>query len=260
MKKSIYSNILALALLGVLLLAAAGCGPAPKEAPGQAAQKDVKTAPPPSVQVIGKELKDNGEYFEIHLKIPVIDGLEDKDLQAKLNAGFEKAVVDRKEILAKEARELALESKKQGFPFWPFQLWTDYRVNYNKNGILSLYIEIYEYTGGAHGMTVRIPYNINLKNGKIIALKEIFREGVDYRGVLNREIARQIDEKKDMFFTQGDMGFKTIAENQPFYIEEGGMVVYFGLYEISPYAAGIPEFKLPFTLFKEELNLDWVKL
>jgi hypothetical protein len=186
--------------------------------------------------------------------------MEDKDLQARLNAGLEKAVMDRKETLSKEARDFALETKKQGFPLRPYQLWSDYRVTYNKNGILSFYNEIYEYTGGAHGMTVRVPYNIILESGQNLALKDLFKEGADYRGIINREISRQIDEKKDMFFTEGDMGFKSIAENQPYFIEEGGMVVYFSLYEIAPYASGIPEFKIPFALLKEGFRPEWLAL
>lgn len=259
MKKRFWATILILALLGMLTLAAAGCGTADKGAPEQAAEQQVPKVSPP-VQVSGKEIKDKSEEIEISLKIPVIAGMEDKALQDRLNTGFEKAVLDRKETLTKDAADFAQEAKKQGFPLRPYQLWTDYKVTYNKNGMLSLYNDIYEYTGGAHGMTVRVPYNINLKNGNNIAFKDIFKEGADYRGIINREISRQIEEKKDMFFPEGDMGFKTIAENQPFYVEEGGIVVYFGLYEIAPYAAGIPEFNIPWTMLKEQLNPEWAGL
>ncbi|TET09608.1 MAG: DUF3298 domain-containing protein [Candidatus Atribacteria bacterium] len=40
-----------------------------------------------------------------------------------------------------------------------------------------------------------------------------------------------------------------MSEEQPFYLIEDGIVVYFGLYEIAPYASGIRYFKIPYFLF-----------
>ena len=36
--------------------------------------------------------------------------------------------------------------------------------------------------------------------------------------------------------------FKSIEDKQKFYIQDDNIVVYFDLYDIAPYAAGIPEF------------------
>lgn len=248
MRKKLYSIMLTLGMLGLLSMAAAGCGSGSQ-------QQGVKKTPPP-VQVTGKAIKEKGEVLQLSLNIPVVGGMESPDIQSQINTAFEKDAVDRKEAMAKEAEEFAREAKKQGYPLRPYELWTDFKVTYNKSGILSLYIENYEYTGGAHGMTVRKQYNLILNNGKEINLRELFREGTDYKGIINQEITRQISADPDKFFPIGEMGFKTIADNQDFYFEEGGIVIYFGLYEIAPYAAGIQEFKIPFTLFKEGLNAD----
>ncbi|GAG31008.1 unnamed protein product, partial [marine sediment metagenome] len=43
--------------------------------------------------------------------------------------------------------------------------------------------------------------------------------------------------------------FQSISEEQPFYLIEDGIVVYFGLYEIAPYTSGIRYFKIPYSLF-----------
>ena len=57
-----------------------------------------------------------------------------------------------------------------------------------------------------------------------------------------------------MHFTQPELGFKTIDDNQPFYLTDGGLVVYFGQYEIAPYYVGIPEFKIPFSRLKDSIE------
>ena len=35
------------------------------------------------------------------------------------------------------------------------------------------------YTGGAHGLTTKVSYNYNLKTGKELKLKDLFKEGFD---------------------------------------------------------------------------------
>ena len=51
------------------------------------------------------------------------------------------------------------------------------------------------------------------------------------------------------------MGFMGIDKQQSFYIKDGHLVVYFGLYEIAPYVAGIQEFKLPLDSFGSNLRI-----
>ncbi|MFA7078597.1 MAG: RsiV family protein [Syntrophomonas sp.] len=47
-----------------------------------------------------------------------------------------------------------------------------------------------------------------------------------------------------------------MAENQSYYIQNGVLVVYFSQYEIAPYAAGIPEFKIPLSNFQDGIRAD----
>ncbi|MBF7084764.1 DUF3298 domain-containing protein, partial [Desulfallas sp. Bu1-1] len=50
---------------------------------------------------------------------------------------------------------------------------------------------------------------------------------------------------------EGDMGFQSISENHPYYIKDNYIVLCFGAYEIAPYAAGMPEFKIPIDLLSQ---------
>ena len=73
--------------------------------------------------------------------------------------------------------------------------------------------------------------------------------------IVNNFIKEDINNKPENYF-KGDEGFKGISENQPFYIDEDGIVIYFGLYEIAPYYIGIPKFKLKFDEFNKYLNYN----
>lgn len=116
-------------------------------------------------------------------------------------------------------------------------------------------MDYYQFTGGAHGGTERRHYNYDLATGQEVALKDLFNQGVDYKKIINQEIGAQIKANPEGgYFAQPELGFKTIADDQPFYLADGGLVVYFAQYEIAPYAAGIPEFKIPFSLFKSGIR------
>ncbi|GAG64710.1 unnamed protein product [marine sediment metagenome] len=71
----------------------------------------------------------------------------------------------------------------------------------------------------------------------------------DYLKIINQEIKRQIKLNPEAYFDDGVV-FQSISEEQPFYLIEDGMVIYFGLYEIAPYSSGIRYFKISFSLFE----------
>ena len=256
MKNKIYYPALFLVLLTVLLLAANGRAVA-QESKAEALRRQ------DGVQITSREEKYNDNNLEVNLKIPVIAGMADTDFQSRLNTLFESSAAERKKAITEQAGEFVEEADRGGFPLRTFQLYSDYRVTCNRNGLLSITCEFYEYTGGAHGMTVRDSYNIDPCTGRQLALKDMFKEGTDYKEIINREIKRQMAADPDKYFTGEEWGFKTISDNQAFYLEDAGtaedgispagnvpgLVVYFDLYEIAPYAAGFPEFKIPWNLF-----------
>ena len=119
----------------------------------------------------------------------------------------------------------------------------DYDIKKNSDNILSIMIIYYKFAGGAHGDYEHVVYNIDMKNGKFISLSDLFKEKIDYKTVINEEIRKQIEDliKTDKQ-NKGIYEFEGISDKQKFYIQDDNLVIYFDLYEIAPYAAGIPEF------------------
>ena len=152
-----------------------------------------------------------------------------------------------------EVKEIADEYfKDTPAPLISYQLYARYKVT-NNSDIISFYIDYYQFSGGAHGITNRISYNIEKLSGKELQIKDIFKENFNYKDVINNEISRQISKDPDRYFTGKD-GFNGINDNQNFYIKNGTLVVYFGLYEIAPYASGISEFIISNKLLEGNFN------
>ncbi|MGL5692988.1 MAG: RsiV family protein, partial [Peptostreptococcaceae bacterium] len=103
--------------------------------------------------------------------------------------------------------------------------------------------------------------NIYMKTGEVLNLEELFNSNVDYKGVINNEIRHQIENlvKKDKE-NEGIYQFIGISENQQFYIQDNNIVIYFDLYEIAPYAAGIPEFRINASMISHILKDQYIDI
>ncbi|QGU93894.1 DUF4163 domain-containing protein [Clostridium bovifaecis] len=200
-----------------------------------------------SVIVIKDELISKDDLIEVNLQIPVIKGLKDIQLQEKINSIFREDILSFKNEIEEMAKEYSDQAENHGIPMIPHTAITSYKVTCNKGNILSIYINYYQYTGGAHGLTIRKGYNINLNDGTKLTLNGLFKECTPYKDIINKEISRQISENKEMYFPST---FKEISEEQEFFIDGKNIVIFFQLYDIAPYALGIPEFKIPLDKFK----------
>ncbi|MDS9471812.1 DUF3298 and DUF4163 domain-containing protein [Sporosarcina pasteurii] len=121
------------------------------------------------------------------------------------------------------------------------ELIANFEIKNNQRGILSLNLIVYSFTGGAHGMTIVKSLTFDTKTGKQYTLKELFKSNSDYV----KKLSTIID--KDIKKWQVDLlePFKSIRPDQDFYIADTSLVVYFQLYEITPYYWGFPYFPIP---------------
>ena len=204
-----------------------------------------------AIKVTNLVIKEKSDIMETDLNIPVVSGQLDSGVMSTINKRFEEDAMNFKQTLEAEVKEYAAECEAAGYPIRPYQLFTRYQQCSLNDDILSLYVDYYQYTGGAHGITERRAYNIDLKTGKLLPLAELFKPGYDYKAVIDKEINRQIALDPEPYF-EGDMGFKGIAPEHNYYLEGENLVIYFNQYEIAPYAAGIREFKIPLTLLDEK--------
>jgi len=213
--------------------------------------------PSPSVIVDIKEIKEQLEYESVDLNVPVLTGLENTEAQTAFNCLLEQDAMDWKEEVESGLDEYIEGTVEAGFPIRPYQLVSRVQVCNQNQKVLSFYVDYYQYTGGAHGLTTRKAYNLDIKNGKILTFKDLFQEDYNYKAVLNEKIKNEINAHSEDYFS-GNLGFTGINDEQGFYIQDENLVLYFGQYEIAPYAAGIPEFKIPLADLVNGLSPDLI--
>jgi hypothetical protein len=134
------------------------------------------------------------------------------------------------------------------YPARVFEAVVNYNVTYNRDCTLSLYFDRYEYTGGAHGMTVRYSDTWDLQDGHRLELGAIYPAyASEITGIITADIAAEMQSGEGWYFEDYAKNVAEYFNPEHFYLTGAGLVVYFQLYEIAPYASGIPEFTIPYS-------------
>lgn len=136
-----------------------------------------------------------------------------------------------------------------------------YEIKKNSTDVVSLIIKYYKYSGGAHGYYEYVPYNIDMRTGEFLNINDVFKDDADYKSIINKEINDQIKELSNNEENIDKVyDFYSIKDNQKFYLQDKSIVIFFDLYEIAPYAAGIPEFPIQVEKIKDNLSNKYIDL
>ena len=132
-------------------------------------------------------------------------------------------------------------------------------VFFNKNDIVSLFVNSNVYEGGAHGSHIVNCYVFDLTKGTIITEQQLFTE--DYKNRLASMIVNKIVEANDLTDSQNleDNGYisaEDIVSNNNFVINEKGITYYFNEYEIAAYVVGTTKVFIPYSELVSLLKKD----
>lgn len=158
---------------------------------------------------------------------PVIRGISDKEVQKRINDTILKTVY-------------ALMRDQGYFEDENTTITASYEIKNNQRGILSLSLINYAFSGGAHGLTLIRSLTFDIETGKLYSLQDLFKPNADYVGRLSEIVREQIRIRDIPVFEE----FTEIRPDQDFYIADKSLVLYFPLYEITPYAYGFPYFPI----------------
>jgi hypothetical protein len=187
-----------------------------------------------------KKYSPNKDYLVYY---PQIGGMENEGAEKRVNA------------------ILKQKSKVKPVPFHTqldYSYFGDFSVTFYKNNLLVLQLEGYNFPfGAAHGMPYKTYAHIDLKTGRIYELKDLFKRESNYVKIISDMVEKQIKEEEEQgsafyFLDQ----YKGIQPDQPFYVTEDALAIYFEPYEIAAYAAGFPTFMIPYKEIMEIINKD----
>ena len=147
--------------------------------------------------------------------------------------------------LETDAKEQRQDIEADNLPFWPYVYTSRFHPTRNDQDWLSFTTSVYQYRGGAHGLTVMRGWNFHMPSGQQLQFSQLFPADSGYRTIIAEFIDRAIQENSEdyfqPYFTENQLG-----TNQDYYLTSHGLVIFFGLYELAPYAVGIPEFFIPY--------------
>lgn len=193
-----------------------------------------------------KNISSKTSKIHESLQIPVFQGQINPRVLQHINENVKSDILEFKSQMEAAANEYSENLIKQGKPFTPFEISNTYLVTYNKNNILSVSIIYQQYISGRISH-IRTTYNYNLISGESMPLRSLFKQGVDYRGILNKLITQKISENKQLYPSISTKQFKGIAEDQPYYLDNNNLVIFFRFHEIAPAASEIPVVRIPFS-------------
>lgn len=208
-------------------------------------------------QVDTQTITNNKKYINSIINIPLII-TENKSIERKINNQIKQDIMNSYYSIEAEAKRYYESSPKEEIR--PYIYNVNFEVKKNSDNMLSIVVTYYQDSGGAHGFYENESYNIYMANGENLSLENLFNKDKDYKIVIDNNIREQIKEKTKNGENTEPYDFKGINKDQKFYIQDDNIVIYFDLYEIAPYAAGIPEFFVNISKIGHIINEDYIEI
>ncbi|MFZ3170928.1 MAG: WG repeat-containing protein [Carboxydocellales bacterium] len=185
-----------------------------------------------------EKYKPNKDYLVYY---PQIEGMVDRTAQKKAN-----------KKLAELSRVIPVKSNAQ----LDYTFDGNFAIEFFCNKLLVLQLSSYRFPyGAAHGMPSELYPHVDLVSGRFYQLKALFMPGSNYVQVLSDIIGYQIIHNPEYSYVFPD-SYHGIKPDQPFYVSEHILSIYFFPYEIAPYAAGFPTFRIPFAAIMGIINVQ----
>ncbi|MCB0634603.1 MAG: DUF4163 domain-containing protein [Saprospiraceae bacterium] len=182
------------------------------------------------------------DTISIHLKRNVaVFAVESSELETSLED------IARKYI--QEFDQLVADSPE--YPF-SWEIEVEGSVFYQSDKVLSVALNAYAYTGGAHPNFFLDLINFDLATGRKLTLNDIFSNLDQLKVVVENKFreVREIDPKTSI----ADAGFfwgEPFALPESFALQEDGVYFFYNPYEAAAYALGATEFTIPYEDLKD---------
>lgn len=207
--------------------------------------------------------RENKPILELKISYPQIMGPLSKRSEYRFNEYYR----NKARTLNRQARtefyhrasEEYRSSREQEFDFTLHSFLRTFATARLDSRYTSLYFDRYNYSGGLHGTTVRRGNTWDFLRGIQIPLSYYFHANSPYKKIILKSIGKQIEQQKEteeiFFFENPLRNAKQRFNEANYYLTHDAIVIYYQLYTLAPYYAGILSYKIPFQI----LDGCWIK-
>ncbi|GGA71747.1 hypothetical protein GCM10008025_14520 [Ornithinibacillus halotolerans] len=166
---------------------------------------------------------------DIVVYYPIVFNMDDKALEQYINQSI---IEETQKLINKQISEMDTPIVSMVGTF---------EIKNNQRDVLSITLTNYAYHDkAAHGMTYIVSLTFDLEKGKKCELADLFKPGSNYVERTSELIKEQIRVREISLINE----FTEISPNQQFYIADKTLVIYFQLYDLTPYVFGFPMFPI----------------
>ncbi|MBP2544299.1 RsiV family protein [Acinetobacter guillouiae] len=253
MHVNLKSSLLASGLFLTVLIMS-GCQEKPESQIEQANVSSTKTAQIPLIQakvervnVVKKQFCDEDGCTQYDLQtvksnVPWLDEYFLNRIKKDVPGAFEK-----------DQNHAQAESEAQSSPKGLNQNSIYVRFISQQNNLATFVIQTYTYAAGAaHGMYHNEYVTFDLSTQKRLALTDILKPNVEAK------VAEQLYDANANWLIQKDITRDKLQLSDNYYYGVNGLVFVYPLYELTSYAEGMPELKLPYQVAKDLIKAEYL--
>lgn len=252
MKVNFKSGLIFLSLLSSMLMVSA-CQEKPAPQAEQAAtatqhaQIPLIQAKVERVNVVKKQFCDEDGCTQYDLQtvksnVPWLDEYFLNRIKKDVPGAFEK-----------DQNHAQAESEAQSSPKGLNQNSIYVRFISQQNNLATFVIQTYTYAAGAaHGMYHNEYVTFDLSTQKRLALTDILKPNVEAK------VAEQLYDANANWLIQKDITRDKLQLSDNYYYGVNGLVFVYPLYELTSYAEGMPELKLPYQVAKDLIKAEYL--
>lgn len=132
-------------------------------------------------------------------------------------------------------------------------IFTQYRIEYNRNGLFSLRMELYDLYGDGNELLKTLFFTFDVSTGQLCGVGDLLdQDDTRWRGIMPDIVMAQAEAQGITLLSD----VMPIGDDQKFYITQDELVLAYELYEIATWSAGAPEFAIPISQLSDFIPAD----
>lgn len=144
------------------------------------------------------------------------------------------------------------------------------RIERADSSLLSMVYNSYEFTGGVHGNSVERAYVFDTETGERLSLSMLTDDYDGEEGLAAYLTGRMLEKAaSDEYYSeridpntlpeeQYETAFAGLLRDGSWYFDQEGLVIFSDLYEFGPFAAGMVEFRIPYSELEGRIDEKWL--